>query len=44
MAVGVPVDSRAAPPPKLDSAELAAKGKLAQELAPRYRTEMLKGA
>ena len=44
MSVGVPMESRAAPPPKLDSAEMAAKGKLAQELAPKYRTEMLKEA
>lgn len=43
MAVAVPVESRSAPPPKLDSAEMAAKGKLVQELAPKYRTEMLKG-
>lgn len=44
MSIGVPVESRSASPPKLDAAEMAAKGKLAQELAPNYRTEMLKGA
>lgn len=41
MAVGVPLESRDAPPPKLSKEELAAKAKLAQELAPKYRTEML---
>ena len=41
MAVGVPVESRDAPPPKLSKDEQAAKGKLAEELAPKYRTEML---
>lgn len=41
MAVGVPVDSRDGPPPKLSKEEQAAKGKLAEELAPKYRTEML---
>lgn len=41
MAVGVPVDSRDAPPPKLSKEEQAAKGNLAEELAPKYRTEML---
>ena len=40
MAVGVPVESRDAPP-KLSKEEQAAKGKLAEELAPKYRTEML---
>lgn len=41
MAVGVPVDSRDAPPPELSKEEQVAKGKLADELAPKYRTEML---
>ncbi|SFO43371.1 cupin domain-containing protein [Sphingomonas sp. OK281] len=41
MAVGVPVDSRDSSPPKLDKKEQAAKGQLAMELAPKYRTEML---
>ena len=40
MAVGVPVESRDAPP-KLSKEEQAAKGKLAEELAPKYRTERL---
>ncbi|MBV8870515.1 MAG: cupin domain-containing protein [Acetobacteraceae bacterium] len=44
MAVGVPVESRSAPPPKLSREEQAEKGKLAEELAPKYRTEMLKHA
>jgi mannose-6-phosphate isomerase-like protein (cupin superfamily) len=43
-AVGVPVESRLAPPPKLSREEQAEKGKLAEELAPKYRTEMLKHA
>jgi len=43
MAVGVPVESRSSPP-KLSKEETAEKGKLAQELAPKYRTEMLKHA
>ena len=41
MAVGVPVASRDAPPPKLSEEEQAAKAQLAAELAPKYRTEML---
>ena len=41
MAVGVPLESRDAPPPKISQSEQAAKAKLAQELAPKYRTEML---
>lgn len=40
--VGVPVDSRTAPPPKLDEADQAAFLEKAQELAPRYRTELLR--
>lgn len=40
MAVGVPVDGRDAPPPALDEEEQAARGRLARELAPKYRTEM----
>jgi mannose-6-phosphate isomerase-like protein (cupin superfamily) len=39
--IGVPVESRSSPPPKLGKEEMAAKGKLARELAPHYRTEML---
>ncbi len=41
MAVGVPVESRDAAPPQLDAEEKAAKGKLAQALSPKYRTEMV---
>ncbi len=41
LAVGVPVESRTAPPPAVSKEEQAAKGKLAGELAPKYRTEML---
>ena len=44
MAVGVPVESRKGPPPAISKEEMAAKGKLAQELSPKYRTEMLKHA
>ena len=44
MSVGTPVESRNSPPPKLSKEEQAAKGKLAEELAPKYRTEMLKHA
>lgn len=41
MAVGVPMESRDAPPPKLSNDEQTAKGEFAQKLAPKYRTEML---
>ncbi len=41
MAVGVPVDSRTAPPPELDEAAQAAFVANAQELALRYRTELI---
>ena len=44
MAVGVPIDSRDAPPPKLSKEELAAKGALAKKLSPKYRTELLSHA
>jgi NAD(P)-dependent dehydrogenase (short-subunit alcohol dehydrogenase family) len=44
MAVAVPVASRHAPPPQVSKEEQAEKGKLARQLAPRYRTEMLKSA
>ena len=40
MEVGVPVDSRTAPPPDLDEAAQAAFVARAQELAPQYRTEL----
>jgi quercetin dioxygenase-like cupin family protein len=41
MTVGVAVASRDAAPPAISKEEQAAKGKLAQELAPKYRTEIL---
>ncbi len=40
-AVGVPVASRTAPPPKLDAAARAAFKAKAEALAPQYRTELL---
>jgi quercetin dioxygenase-like cupin family protein len=39
--VGDPVASRTAPPPKLTHEDLEERKKRAQELAPRYRTELL---
>ena len=41
MSVGVPVGSRKEPPPQLSKEEKAAKGKLAKQLTPKYRTELL---
>ena len=41
MAVGIPIESRGAAPPKLSKDEQAAKSKLAKELSPKYRTELL---
>jgi quercetin dioxygenase-like cupin family protein len=41
MAVGVPVDCRTTPPPELDKAAQAAFVANAQELVPRYRTELI---
>jgi quercetin dioxygenase-like cupin family protein len=41
MAVGDPVDSRTAPPPKLSQAEQAERGQRAKALAAKYRTELL---
>ena len=41
MAVGDPVDSRAAPPPHLSQDERAERGRRAGALAARYRTELL---
>jgi len=41
MAVGDPVASRAAPPPKLTKEDQEERKKRAEELAPRYRTELL---
>jgi quercetin dioxygenase-like cupin family protein len=40
--VGVPVATRTTPPPKLDKTAQAEFMKKAQELAPKYRTELLK--
>jgi hypothetical protein len=42
MAVGVPVASRTAPPPKLDEVAQQAFQAKAEALAPKYRTELLK--
>lgn len=39
---GVAVETRSSPPPKLSPEEQEAKGKLAQQLAPQYRTEFVK--
>jgi quercetin dioxygenase-like cupin family protein len=41
MAVGDPIDSRAAPPPKLSEAERAERGQRAKALSAQYRTELL---
>ena len=41
MAVGVPVDTRTTVPPELDEAAQASFIAKAQELAPKYRTELL---
>ena len=41
MAVGAPVESRTSPLLKMSKAEQAEKGRLAQRLAPKYRTELL---
>jgi len=40
--VGIPVATRTTPPPKLDKAGQAEFMKKAQQLAPKYRTELLK--
>ena len=40
--VGVPVATRTAPPPKLDKEAQGAFMKKAEQLAPKYRTELLK--
>jgi quercetin dioxygenase-like cupin family protein len=41
MAVGDPVDSRTAPPPKLSPAERAERMQRAKDLSAKYRTELL---
>ena len=40
--VGVSVATRTTPPPKPDKDQQAASQKKAEELAPKYRTEMIK--
>jgi quercetin dioxygenase-like cupin family protein len=42
LAVGIPVTSRASPPPKPTPEQQAEKGKLIAALLPKYRTEMVK--
>jgi quercetin dioxygenase-like cupin family protein len=42
-AVGVPLESRDAAPPTLSHQEQQEKANLAQQLAPKYRTEFIKG-
>src|SRR5438552_17639362 len=42
--VGTPVATRTTPPPKLDDAQQSAFMKKAMDLAPKYRTELLKEA
>ena len=44
MEIGVPVETRTTPPPKLDDAQQAAFLKKATKLAPKYRTEILREA
>jgi hypothetical protein len=41
MAVGDPVDSRTAPPPKLSQAERTERVQRAKALSAKYRTELL---
>jgi len=40
--VGIPVATRTTPPPKLDEAQQKTLVKKAIDLAPKYRTELLK--
>jgi quercetin dioxygenase-like cupin family protein len=42
IAVGIPVERRAAAAPKPSAEEKAAMGKLVEQLLPKYRTEMVK--
>lgn len=44
IATGVPMESRSSPLPKLSSEQKAEKGKLAEQLAAKYRTEVLTSA
>ncbi len=41
LAIGFPIDSRTAPPPKVSAEAQAEKGNLLATLAPKYRTEIL---
>ena len=41
LAIGIPVESRASPPPRPTVQEQAEKAKLIAELLPKYRTEMV---
>ena len=41
LALGVPVAGRTTPPPKPSAAEMATFKKKSEELAPKYRTELL---
>ncbi|MGB7976226.1 MAG: cupin domain-containing protein [Roseiarcus sp.] len=41
MAIGFPVDSRTAPPPKVSAEAQVEMAKLLETLAPKYRTEIL---
>jgi hypothetical protein len=43
-AIGAPVATRTTPPPRVDAAQEAAFMKKVMELAPKYRTELLKEA
>jgi len=42
IAVGIPVESRSAAPPKPTAEEKAAMGKLVEQLLPKYRTEIVR--
>jgi quercetin dioxygenase-like cupin family protein len=42
--IGIPLEGRDASPPKISKEEQATKGRLARELAPKYRTEMVEHA
>jgi hypothetical protein len=44
MEVGVPVESRTTPPPKLNEREQAAFIEKVKTLAPKYRTDLLREA
>lgn len=44
MAIGVPLTSRSGPMPEPSSEQMAEKKKIAEQLAPKYRTELLRSA